>query len=162
CAVDAMHMPLDQCREGSLISVYRDLLQQFPVGGHQRINVRRRESCDRKFGRSCSRTGSTLSGRAGGHRPPAASPGMMRRNNNIATGVVNGDTGAANSPKGASMTAILPDLYYRHSGRAPISSIIFSLGSGLIGGAVLAAIYAYLIYYIPLGGYISFLLTFGC
>ncbi len=60
------------------------------------------------------------------------------------------------------MTAILPDLYYRHSGRAPISSIIFSLGSGLIGGAVLAAIYAYLIYYIPLGGYISFLLTFGC
>jgi hypothetical protein len=52
-------------------------------------------------------------------------------------------------------------LYYSHSGKAPVSAVVFTMGSGLIGAVVLAAVYAYLILYIPLAGYISFLLTFG-
>lgn len=52
-------------------------------------------------------------------------------------------------------------LYYQHSGQFPLSSLIFTLGAGLMGAAVLAAAYSYLILYIPIGGYISFLLTFG-
>lgn len=52
-------------------------------------------------------------------------------------------------------------LYYRHSGKFPISSIVFTLATGLVGAAVLAAVYAYLILYIPLAGWVSFILTGG-
>jgi len=53
------------------------------------------------------------------------------------------------------------DAYYRHSGEWPLPATLLALVTGCVAGAVLSAAYAYAILYIPIAGYITFILTAG-
>lgn len=57
----------------------------------------------------------------------------------------------------------MDERYYRPSGRAPMVGIGFGALGGSLGGIALAVAYAYLILYLPIAGYITFLiaLAFG-
>ncbi len=52
-------------------------------------------------------------------------------------------------------------LYYSHSGRFSGSGLAAAIGATVGAGLVLAVLYAYLILYIPLAGFVSFLLAGG-
>jgi hypothetical protein len=56
----------------------------------------------------------------------------------------------------------MTDTYYRHSGRAPIPGIVGGLATGILAAIVLSLIYAYVILYIPIIGYVTFILTALC
>ncbi|MBT9588984.1 hypothetical protein IV102_36960 [bacterium] len=49
--------------------------------------------------------------------------------------------------------------YYQHSGKCPLSGLLLCLLTGSLASALLGAIYAYAILYIPMDGLISFILT---
>ena len=51
--------------------------------------------------------------------------------------------------------------YYVASTAAPAGGVIFALACGAIGGAVVATVYALLLAYVPIIGWISFILTGG-
>jgi hypothetical protein len=51
--------------------------------------------------------------------------------------------------------------YYRHSGQFSPVGVFVALLGGLAGGAVLAFVYAYALAYIPIVGYITFILSAG-
>lgn len=51
--------------------------------------------------------------------------------------------------------------YYQHSGQFTFGGVVLTLVAGLAGGSILAAIYAALILYIPLAGFVTFLLAGG-
>jgi hypothetical protein len=50
---------------------------------------------------------------------------------------------------------------YKHSGRAPLPGVLIGLVGGALAGVILAFAYAYAIAYIPVVGYITFVLAAG-
>ena len=55
----------------------------------------------------------------------------------------------------------MDDLYYRPSGQAPMAGIAIGVLCGGLAGAVLAFVYSYAILYIPIVGYVTFILSLG-
>lgn len=55
----------------------------------------------------------------------------------------------------------MPGTYYQSSGRSPVVGVLLSMGLSAIAAIVLAFAYAYLINYIPIAGYITFLFSIG-
>jgi len=55
---------------------------------------------------------------------------------------------------------MFPSTYYQHSGKAPLGGVLLTLIGGPIGGAILGAIYGFLIYWSPFV-YINAFITFG-
>jgi hypothetical protein len=51
--------------------------------------------------------------------------------------------------------------YYRHSGRFAPGGVALALGAGGGGGVVIGVVYAYVDLYIPIGGWVTFLITGG-
>jgi hypothetical protein len=51
--------------------------------------------------------------------------------------------------------------YYRHSGRFAAGGVAVALGVGGVIGVVLGVVYAYVDLYIPIGGWVTFLITGG-
>ena len=59
------------------------------------------------------------------------------------------------------MGTVTSTFRYRHSGRFPLPGVALSLVAGTAAGVILAFVYAYLVLYIPLAGYLTFILTAG-
>ena len=55
---------------------------------------------------------------------------------------------------------MLPSVFYKHSGKAPLGGIVFTLAGGLIGGVLLGALYGFLIYWCPFV-YVNVFMTIG-
>jgi hypothetical protein len=51
--------------------------------------------------------------------------------------------------------------YYRHSGRFSVPGAVLGLAGGAATGAILALVYAYALAYIPIVGYVTFILSLG-
>lgn len=56
---------------------------------------------------------------------------------------------------------MFPSTHYEHSGKAPLGGILLTLVGGLIAGAILGAVYGFLIYWSPFV-YINAFITLGC
>ena len=51
--------------------------------------------------------------------------------------------------------------YYKHSGKAPLASLLLGLGVGALTASLVGGIYSYIILYLPIAGFITFLLSAG-